>query len=749
MKKLITAMLIMILAGSVQAARLFDYRGVFPADRADDAKITNYILLNRDANIHFDIEEQGVGATERIKIVKVQLTSQPEIIFAQPEGIRGLRIPETGIYELTLVPAAGQVGEIRFILRVNEADETSLASGSLKVATSSPALSDKPVASATAVSEIVPVATRPLSVASLIVTDNGVPLATDATAVAGVPSFMSESASAASAIIPVASAGDFSQLVISSATSSGVVDTSRPSLQAPADGSFINPFAGFKFVGEGLNLLDDAARRRRFEITNQLADGSHAAVAGSFFSPEPDVLMFLPRQVLPGAVYYLKISDEQGNQSGSFTAVALPEVSIGFQVDLDKLLVSLSWQPQKTLHMSPAGQMLALAGCEVRVTDDNNLFLQLKDEQVTQPFGSQDQFSWRARPYALDIEMPQALVASECRVELLAAIDGSEQKIVAFKASWQKVAGDYDFSDVEASDDLVYAQPPEEFTIASFTAIESLAASNAFVIAKSFLLVTDEAEKQRSWPQDVVWDENGSLWVLDSQLRRLANYNDAGQHRISFGNRGKKAGEFGLPVALAQKNSTLFVSDTVRHAIHKFTTDGLFVTSILSGSSPGVVVDLPGGICFRKEEMWVADRGTARILCFNQQGGFLGSFGSTTVAPIEAPVSVRADEDSLYILEKSGLVKKFSPMGQFDATFQSGSRDGSGIEVDDWGGVWVCDSGKYRVVRFSRQGAVLAELKAPPAPKPWLPTAVAVRSDGKVAVTDASNKMLHLFVPAE
>jgi hypothetical protein len=50
--------------------RPIDYRGIFPADRESDARITNYILLKKDTRIRFEIEEQGRGATDRVKVEK-------------------------------------------------------------------------------------------------------------------------------------------------------------------------------------------------------------------------------------------------------------------------------------------------------------------------------------------------------------------------------------------------------------------------------------------------------------------------------------------------------------------------------------------------------------------------------------------------------------------------------------------------------------------------------------------------------
>jgi len=749
---MVSVLLLLLAASSVFAERLFDYRGVFSADRGDDARITNYILLKKGSQIRFEIEEQGHGMTDKVRVAKVQLTSDTSISYSEDRGITSLNLTETGIYEITLVPAAGLGGEIRFVLKVVETtgEQPAADQPAATVLTSA-----KEAASVTAdISQAVviasapvdaypapaqPVFSQPASVASMSVAMPAPPVAASETA--GVT---------ASQVVTILSVPS----VAASETVSADVSLTLPILSAPSAGHFVNPFVGFRFTADSLSLMPETERQKQIKIYNTLADGSQDAVAGSFFSPEPDVLMFLPQAVIPGAVYYLEIFDTAGNKARSYQVEAMPELAVAFKpVASDLLMIIISWKPQDHLLANPAGQMLALNNCEVVVSADGGRLLQLSSEQTRLPFGSLDRMNWRARPYALELELPMALIASECSVEVFAAIDGAEQKTTAYRAGWQKsaesAAGIVDFSDIEASDDLIYEKPKEEFSIQPFSAREQLADNASFSLEKSILLVDNEADTLLAWPQDVVWDENGSLWVLDGQLRRVSNYNVAGILRTSFGSRGDTQGGFGLPVALAQKNATLFISDTARHAIHKFTTDGLFVTSIFSESDAGVVIDLPGGVCFRKDEMWVADRGTARILCFNQQGGFLGSFGSTTSAPIEAPVSVRADQDSLFILEKNGLVKKFSPMGQFDATFQSGSTDGSGLEVDNWGGVWVCDAGLFRVMRFSRKGATLTELKAPPAPKPWLPTSIAVRSDGKIAVTDAANKMLHIFSPAE
>ncbi|MBU1107910.1 MAG: NHL repeat-containing protein [Candidatus Riflebacteria bacterium] len=752
MKKLmVTALVLLLVANAGFAERLFDYRGMFPADRDSNAKITNYILLKKGARIRFEIEEQGHGTTEKITITKVQLTSDTSVSFEETSGIQNLDLPETGIYEITLVPDAKAQGEIRFILKVNDISDEKPAADSIQAVSQKPSEVAVKIAADTSPATLTASSSDGLSGAIEKQPDLPVTVATSATDVTASTQLTIANETASSAVASHVFP-EISQVAVASVALVDGSGQALPVLQAPAAGWFINPFVGLKFVADSINLMSEQDRQKQIKIFTCSIDGSQSTVKGNFFSPEPDVLMFLPQAVVPGAVYYVEIFDISGTKINSSRIESMPELAVEFLPTGSDLTVRIWWQQQTNLLANPTGQMLALNNCDVVINVDGKSLLQLTSEQTRQPVGTFAGINWRARPYALELELPLSLISGECSVEILAAVDGAEQKMSAYKADWQKAsvqAVPDDFSNVVAFDDEIYKKPSEEFSIASFSIRAQLPDETKFAVEKSFLIVDSSADSNVSWPQDVVWDENGSLWVLDSQLRRISNFNDKGQIRTSFGNRGDSQGAFGLPVALAQKNSTLFVSDTARHAIHKFTTDGLFVVSIFSGSDAGVAIDLPGGICFRKEEMWIADRGTSRILCFNQQGGFLGSFGSTSSAPIDAPVSVRADQDSLFILEKNGLVKKFSPMGQFDATFQSGSSDGSGLEVDSWGGVWVCDAGQFRVLRFSRNGATLCELKAPPAPKPWLPTSVAVRADGKIAVADAENKMLHIFTPTD
>lgn len=755
-KALVSILLVSFVATTAFAARLFDYRGVFPTDRAADAKITNYMLLKKDSLISFQIEEQGRGISERIRINRIKLTSDEKIFVEKAEGIKGLQVPETGIYEISLVPATSEPGEIRFILNVIE-NEGQVPPQDISIMPPPPAIvtpipADAPVASAAPAAPVEQAIIAP-AIASPAAISEPAPILSQLPPLA----IASDASAVIPASLPAAIAPEAASASLTTVGSATVVG-SEPMLLAPRKGYFLNPLNGFRFSVDDVNFISAEKQAQMFRVFLRAADGSEQLVKGSFFSPEPDTLSFLPEKIIPGAVYNIEIADESLTTKKLFSVPAFPELAIDFSRIGNDLKARISWPQSIDLLPNPSGQMIALSGCVIVVKKGNTPLFQLDPGENLAPFGAMDRFSYRAQPYELEVTVPVDILDKDiCEVEIKAAVDGSQAMVQARRATWQASAEPEETADNDEEDlSAVPAAVADEASASAALAkaeeiipLESMAEKTAFQVESSFSVLENETDSLVSWPHDLLWDDKGGLWVLDSQRRRVCNFNRDGTLVTAFGSKGEADGTLGLPVAMAIKDQTLYVADTTRHCIHLFNTDGTWKSAIKANPAAGLQIDLPGGICFRKNEMWVSDRGLARILCFNEQGAFLGSFGSTPAAPIIAPINVRADSDSLFILEKNGLVKKFSPMGHFDATFQTGCVEGLGFDVDPWGGIWVCDAEKFQVLRFARNGSLLTTIKAPPAPKPWLPTAVSVRKDGKIAVTDAQNKMLHIFAPAQ
>jgi len=757
MKKILVGLALFILtvvAG--YAERLFDYRGVFPAERQANARITNYMLLKKDTAITFEIEEQGKGVSKRIIIPRIKLTSDEKVFVEKAEGLTGLRVPETGIYEITLVPQTTDPGEIRFILKVFES-----------------ALNDPGVASDIAVIPPIPVAAP----ATASVETVAIPVATASDAgvllsQASEPVLMPVVASPASAVTAAsdtAVAGtqtaDVSQ-ASATITASATLQTPEniAKLISPKPGFFMNPFNGIRIEYDDVSFVAADKLEQMFSLFLRKADGSEFPVKVRRFSPEPDILVFTPEKILPGAVYNLSIADETFSTRKFFMLPALPEVMIEFSQTPTEVKAKVFWNQSIDLMPTPAGQVQNLNGCSLVVFRENTIISQLDINEALPPVGQTGNIQYRAQPFEFEIALPISVFEGKpMALEVKAMIDGGTDPVTIRKGVFQPETADdsaeeveekpasanigNDFSDAPAVDHETAASAVEP-EIEEIITRKDLDASSTFSLEKSFSVVSEEAEKLNAWPQSIAWGETGGIWVLDSQLFKVSRFNLNGSLVKSFGAKGSTDGQFGLPVAIAVKDQKIYVADTTKRGIHILNEDGSFAGAISGDPATAAKIDLPSGICFRKNEIWVSDRAQARILCFNDQGAFLGSFASTAAAPIVSPVSIRADADSLFFLESNGLVKKFSPMGSFDATFQSGCSESTGFDVDPWGGIWVCDPVKFMVHRFSRNGKILTSILPPPGPKPWVPTSVAVRKDGKVAITDAQNKMIHIFSPA-
>ncbi len=768
MKKILVLSLLFLACSCLHAEKQFNYRGIFPADRKADASITNYILLKKDTLVEFSLEEQGKGATDLVKISGISSTSNPELNYKSSEqDLNRLEVAETGIYQVTLVPAKSGGGEIRFVLVVKEKDSASEA-GAAKIASSSvssaepenpSALTGKEPASTTLTiavadetgSDMAKVPTTPppdhqstrinINQASFgrIETvediDNrpepqklpepqqeSVP----ATSAVDAGNLLDNAAPASSPASETAAASATNSLT---AVSPALAGNEIVTLLAPAEGFYLNPLNGFVFsLPAGRQAAEEQAQ---VKISLLFADGSAKEVPGQFFSAKPGEFTFLPQEMIPGAVYTIHLGD--GSQ---LRRAAFPGVKGECEFREEKILIKLTWNQNEALMASPIGQKIRLDHALVSLAADGNAMLTLNPDQVA-PYGVVQNCRYFFRPYEMVFEISRNYEAPVKNFELQVAarIDGQTEPVVVFRQTFSK-----DFQDVPAQP---VSALPDEPTTTEVVMLADLPEDARFLLLQSFPAFEKKEEKNLSWPEELCWSESGDLWMIDSQIRRLFNFAADGRLKLAFGKKGDQAGQMSLPVALTLKQGRIYVADTAQHCLHKFAEDGSFLLQIRSDPARGAFIDVPGGLCFRGEELWVVDRSLSKVCCFDVEGKYLGGFGDQST--IVSPLSIRADEEGLFVLEKTGIIKKFSPMGQQTAGFQTGCLEPRGFDVDPWGTIWVCDAKKMQVIRFTQKGRVLATIKAPPGPRPWMPTGVAMRKDGLLAVSDAENKKIHIF----
>ncbi len=168
------------------------------------------------------------------------------------------------------------------------------------------------------------------------------------------------------------------------------------------------------------------------------------------------------------------------------------------------------------------------------------------------------------------------------------------------------------------------------------------------------------------------------------------------------------------------------------------TADGQF-------KSPSDAVADPQG------NLWVLDRGNARLQKLGLDGQFISKFGAPGSAEgkLDTPTAIALDAAGNILVAEAGRVQKFSPAGQLLAKFGSwGSGEGqinltNGITVGSDGSIWVSDLGS--VQRFTAAGQFIERVGASGTGQVIAPQSLDTAPNGDVLVADAEADKIKVF----
>lgn len=129
----------------------------------------------------------------------------------------------------------------------------------------------------------------------------------------------------------------------------------------------------------------------------------------------------------------------------------------------------------------------------------------------------------------------------------------------------------------------------------------------------------------------------GRVYVAETLAHRIAAFDRRGARLLSFGKRGKEAGEFNYPSHLAVHGDNLYVTDTMNFRVQTFDLEGKFVSSFgklgdgtgYFAQPKGVAADAAGHIYVVDalfDRVQVFDPGGRLLLVFGQQGQRAGEF---------------------------------------------------------------------------------------------------------------------------
>ena len=221
--------------------------------------------------------------------------------------------------------------------------------------------------------------------------------------------------------------------------------------------------------------------------------------------------------------------------------------------------------------------------------------------------------------------------------------------------------------------------------------------------------VAQEMAAKDMSPTALAFDKSGALWVLDKRQSRVSKLDSDGQPVLSFGNQGRRNGQFDEPGDLViSAEGNIYVADTGNSRVQAFSPDGVFF-KVFDNAVSGKLRKPAALAIDARDNLYVLDTGRASVTVYSANGEALREFGGDKAAEadrLKNPVSVMAGHDEVLVLD-SDRVRVYSHDGKFLRAFGAhGQENGELADADnlakkDAASFFVSERGNQRVQSFT------------------------------------------------